>query len=56
MKKTILKRLEVFKSVTSPMIKYYEKFNAYTLIDGSGSIENTHNQILEVLEKINDFN
>ncbi len=56
MKKTILKRLEVFKSVTSPMIKYYEKFNTYTLIDGSGSIENTHNQILEVLEKSNDFN
>jgi len=48
---TIKKRIEVYINQTKPLIEYYKNREILVNIDGSQSIENTFDQIINALEK-----
>lgn len=48
-KETVLKRLEIYHEITSPLIKYYTKKNILITINGVNSIDAVYNDILENL-------
>jgi len=48
-KETVLKRLEIYHEITSPLIKYYTKKNILITINGVNSIDAVYNNILENL-------
>ena len=48
-KETVLKRLEIYHEITSPLIKYYTKKNILTTINGVNSIDGVYDDILENL-------
>ena len=48
-KETVLKRLEIYHEITSPLIKYYTKKNILITINGVNSIDGVYNDILENL-------
>lgn len=50
MEKTVRRRLNIYHQVTAPILKYYESRKTYHVIKGSGTINDTHTQILDVLE------
>lgn len=50
---TILKRLSIYHEETKPVIEYYKNKGLIKDIDGTGSIENTHQQTLKVLGDLN---
>lgn len=50
MEKTVRRRLNIYQQVTAPILSYYKQRPSYHVIDGSGNIEHTHNQILRALE------
>ena len=49
---TILKRLAVYHQQTKPLINYYEKLGLLKTVDGTGTIEETYETILKVLEAL----
>lgn len=49
---TIKNRLEIYHRETKPVIEYYEKKGLIITIDGSGTMENTHQQVLKALGDI----
>jgi len=49
---TILKRLAVYHEQTKPLINYYEKLGLLKTVDGTGTIEETYETILKVLEAL----
>lgn len=49
---TIKNRLEIYHKETKPVIEYYEKKGLIITIDGSGTMENTHQQVLKALGDI----
>lgn len=50
---TVKKRLEVYETSTAPLIGYYKEKNLLINIDGSGSIDDVFEDILEHLKKVN---
>ena len=48
-KETVLKRLQIYHEITSPLIKYYTKKNILININGVNSIDGVYNDILENL-------
>ncbi len=48
---TIMKRLEVYKTKTTPVFDYYKKLGKYIAVDGVGSIDAIFSRISEVLDK-----
>ena len=48
-KETVLKRLEIYHEITSPLIKYYTKKNILITINGVNSINGVYDDILENL-------
>ena len=48
-KETVLKRLEIYHEITSPLIKYYTKKNILITINGVNSIDGVYGDILENL-------
>tara|TARA_B100000131_G_scaffold276116_1_gene279127 strand:- start:706 stop:1350 length:645 start_codon:yes stop_codon:yes gene_type:complete len=48
-KETVLKRLEIYHEITSPLIKYYTKKNILITINGVNSIDGVYDDILENL-------
>jgi len=53
LEKTVLRRLRIYKNQTAPVIGYYEKSGAIIHIDGTGSIKETHAQVMKALGEIN---
>ncbi|NDV46225.1 adenylate kinase [Paludibacter sp. 221] len=51
---TIKKRLEVYHEKTKPVNDYYKKQNKYTVIDGSGNIDNIFDRVCKVIDIINE--
>jgi adenylate kinase len=47
---TMTKRLEVYDKQTEPLIKYYASESILKTVDGSGSIEDIQNKILNIVE------
>lgn len=47
---TILKRLEVYKNQTEPLVKYYSEKNLAEIIDGTGSLDEIFERIKSILE------
>ncbi len=47
---TISKRIDVYKSETSPLIDYFNEKNVMKKINGQGNIENIYEQIIGVIE------
>ena len=45
----IRKRMEIFRSTTEPVLKYYEKNGKVVSVNGLGSVEEVNNQILKAL-------
>lgn len=50
MEKTVRKRLNIYNEVTSPILSYYASRNTYHVVDGSKSIQETYQYILNALE------
>lgn len=50
---TVKKRLEIYETSTAPLIGYYKEKNLLINIDGSGSIDDVFEDILERLKKVN---
>lgn len=48
--KTLLKRIEVYKNMTYPLLDYYKKQEILWEIDGMQSIENVSKKIYEIIE------
>ena len=48
--KTLLKRIEVYKNMTYPLLDYYRKQEILWEIDGMQSIENVSKKIYEIIE------
>jgi adenylate kinase len=48
---TIKERLRVYRERTAPLIDYYRGKALLEIVDGSGSIEEVHNLVLEVLRR-----
>ena len=46
---TILKRLAIYHEQTKPLINYYEQLGLLKTVDGSGSIDYTNEQVLEII-------
>ena len=47
---TLLKRIEVYKNMTYPLLDYYRKQEILWEIDGMQSIENVSKKIYEIIE------
>ena len=50
--KTISKRLDVYKSQTSPLIDWYNNCNKHYHIEGVGSVDDIFAKISEVIDKL----
>jgi adenylate kinase len=50
MEQTVRKRLNIYNAVTAPVLKYYDSRDTYHVVDGSKSIDDTYNQIIQTLE------
>lgn len=50
MEQTVRKRLNIYNEVTAPVLKYYDTRDTYHVVDGSKSIDDTYNQIIQTLE------
>ena len=50
--KTISKRLDVYKSQTSPLIDWYNNCNKHHHIEGVGSVDDIFAKISEVIDKL----
>jgi adenylate kinase len=48
---TIMKRLEVYKTKTTPVFDYYKKLGKYVAVEGTGSIDAIFGRISEALDK-----
>lgn len=48
---TIRERLRVYRERTAPLIDYYKNKGLLEIVDGSGSIEEVHGLVLQVLER-----
>lgn len=48
---TIRERLRVYRERTAPLLDYYRDKGLLEIIDGSGSIEEVHGLVLQVLER-----
>ncbi|HHV80997.1 MAG TPA: adenylate kinase [bacterium] len=48
---TIRERLRVYRERTAPLIDYYKNRGLLEVVDGSGSIEEVHRLVLQVLER-----
>lgn len=48
---TIRERLRVYRERTAPLINYYRDKGILEVVDGSGSIEEVHGLVLQVLER-----
>lgn len=48
---TIRERLRVYRERTAPLIDYYRNKGLLEVVDGSGSIEEVHKLVLDVLER-----
>ena len=46
---TIKKRLMIYHNQTAPLVEYYNKKGMLHTVDGSTSIEWTHNEVLKAL-------
>ena len=46
---TLLKRIEVYKSNTFPIVEYYKKKGILKEVNGMSSIENVSQQILKII-------
>ena len=46
---TLLKRIEVYKSNTFPIVEYYKKKGILNEVNGMSSIENVSQQILKII-------
>jgi len=49
---TIKKRLEVYHEKTKPVNDYYKRQNKYTIVDGSGDVNEIFNRICNVIDKL----
>jgi len=47
---TVKARLEVYNNQTKPLIEFYEKKGLLRRIDGTGSIQDIFNRIVQLLE------
>ena len=52
----IEKRLEVYSERTSPLVKFYSEEGKLRVIDGSGTVDDTFNQIDTVLRNLSEQN
>jgi adenylate kinase len=50
MRETVLERIEVYKHQTEPLIEHYRKRDLLRVVDGSQSIEEITNALLEILD------
>lgn len=50
MEKTVRRRLNIYQQVTAPILSYYKNRPAYHVIDGSGKIDDTYQQVIRALE------
>jgi len=50
MEKTVRRRLNIYQQVTAPILSFYKSRRAYHVIDGSGNIQQTYEQIIKALE------
>jgi adenylate kinase len=46
----IRKRLKVYHELTEPLIEYYRKRSVYRSVDGSGSVEQVSDEVLDIVE------
>jgi len=53
LEETVRRRLRIYKDQTAPVIGYYEKAGAIIHIDGSGTIKETHAQVMKALGETN---
>ena len=49
---TVRNRLKVYEDQTSPLIKYYDRFNILTTIDANGSIEQINSRIKQAVDNV----
>jgi adenylate kinase len=49
---TVRKRMDVYKNETYPLVDYYRKRERLIEINGSGSIEELHNRIMQAVKEI----
>jgi adenylate kinase len=50
MEQTVKRRLDIYTEQTAPILHYYEHDPHYHVVDGSGNIESTHQQIIRIIE------
>ena len=49
---TVVKRLDTYSEVTSPLINYYQKLDLLKEIDGNGKIDQIHKEISNIIKSL----